>query len=513
MALPYHLLKVCGSIIFAAQGSDIHSFNSSLEPLSTWKYPVKQGEESAPPEPQESPAPEGPPAKRRKVEDGQGAASNDQAEEPANGQPKSKKNAPYDVPANERPFVQGLYATTDGRHLVAITGSDKTIWVFEHDGAGNLKQLSQRAMPKRPCSLALTTDNRTILSADKFGDVYALPLLPSSLSCTSSAASPSPAAPSPELGGLPLSRSATPVTTSGSPAPFKPQANELTVHTKRNLKALENQLISMNRKKQQDQQNQQQQRPQFEHALLLGHVSMLTAICVGVEQVALADGSLKTREYILTADRDEHIRVSRGMPQAHVIEGFCLGHEDFVSRLCMAPGGRQGVLISGGGDDDLFVWDWVKGTVIGKAGVLEHVKGVVGEDVNKVAVTRVFDCQLAGRTTVLVVVERVPALFCYELLKDNTLQHRETIQLPGNSLDVEVIESTGSAPRLLVGVDPAEENSSSLIVLDKEVHGDAGWRQSKVQNLPTAGEHKISRDELEKILYTTESLRKLSDFD
>jgi tRNA (guanine-N(7)-)-methyltransferase subunit TRM82 len=30
---------------------------------------------------------------------------------------------------------------------VAITGSDKTIWVFEHDGAGNLKQLSQRHVP------------------------------------------------------------------------------------------------------------------------------------------------------------------------------------------------------------------------------------------------------------------------------------------------------------------------------------------------------------------------------
>jgi tRNA (guanine-N(7)-)-methyltransferase subunit TRM82 len=152
MILPYHLLKVCGGFVFAAQGSDIHSFSSALEHVSTWKYPVQQADESreAPAEAQESPAPEGPPAKRRKTEDGQKSVSNGQAADSPNGKPKSKKAAQYDCPANERPFVQGLYATTDGRHLIAITGSDKTIWVFEHDGAGNLKQLSQRCVYARP---------------------------------------------------------------------------------------------------------------------------------------------------------------------------------------------------------------------------------------------------------------------------------------------------------------------------------------------------------------------------
>ena len=150
MVLPYHLLKACGGIVFAAQGGDIHSFSSALEHIATWKYPVQQVDEASAPnaEPQDSPAPEGPPAKRRKVEGGR--------EPVPNAQPKSKKNNPYDCPANERPFVQGLYATTDGRHLVAITGSDKTIWVFEHDGAGNLKQLSRRQVyPRLPPSASL----------------------------------------------------------------------------------------------------------------------------------------------------------------------------------------------------------------------------------------------------------------------------------------------------------------------------------------------------------------------
>lgn len=282
-------------------------------------------------------------------------------------------------------------------------------------------------MPKRPCALALTSDNNTILSADKFGDVYALPLLPTTTT-TGSESAPSP------LPSQPQSRSATPSTPTTTTTPaagqtpplFKSQANELTVHTKRNLRALENQKISLGRRALAEQLGAN--RPQFESTLLLGHVSMLTAICVGT--VSVAGG--KPREYIITADRDEHIRVSRAAPQAHVIEGFCLGHEEFVSRLCVAPGGKAEVLISGGGDDDLFVWEWVKGEVLGRTAVLEHVKGVAGqEEASKVAVTRVFACTWEGRTGVFVVVERYVSL---TLSLSLTLHQTPAVLLVNSSL-------------------------------------------------------------------------------
>ncbi|KAL2161493.1 hypothetical protein VTH06DRAFT_8055 [Thermothelomyces fergusii] len=507
MILPFHLVKVCGSVVFAAQGCDIHSFNSDFKHVSTWKYPAQKTNEpngaSKEAPSQDSPAPEEPPTKRRKVESGAAseAPEKDQSAGSENGRPKSKKAAQYDVPANERPFVQGLYATADGRHLIAITGSDKTIWVFEHDGAGNLKQLSQRAMPKRPCSLTLTRDNRTILSADKFGDVYALPLIPSPTTT-----------PSPAPATQPPSRCSTPST----PAAYKPQATELTVHTKRNLKALENQKLSLDLKARQEQGQQAPQRPQFEHTLLLGHVSMLTAICVGVATTTSSDGA-KTREYILTADRDEHIRVSRGIPQAHVIEGYCLGHEEFVSRLCVAPGGREEILISGGGDDDLLVWDWAACRLLGRAGVLEHVRGVAGQEAaDKVAVTRVFACRWEGGVGVFVIVERVPALFRYELLGDNALVHRETIPLPGNPLDVDVLDTGAPSSRVLVALHPKTSadagSSASLVALDRE---ESDWRQTPVIDslAATGSSSDISEAELEKILYSTEGLRKLSDFD
>jgi tRNA (guanine-N(7)-)-methyltransferase subunit TRM82 len=95
-------------------------------------------------------------------------------------------------------------------------------------------------------------------------------------------------------------------------------------------------------------------------------VSMLTDIAY-----ATVDG----RSYIITADRDEHIRVSRGPPQAHIIEGFCFGHEAFVSRLCLTG---HNLLVSGGGDPYLLVWNWSEYRVVEKLqirdAVLEHLK-------------------------------------------------------------------------------------------------------------------------------------------
>jgi tRNA (guanine-N(7)-)-methyltransferase subunit TRM82 len=127
--------------------------------------------------------------------------------------------------------------------------------------------------------------------------------------------------------------------------------------------------------------------------LLLGHVSMLTDLILAAAEApaptpasapasasapapasapnpsasvnASPDPSAKTlREHIITCDRDEHIRVSRGIPQTHVIERYCLGHTEFVSRLFVPPG-RPELLLSGGGDDYIYIWNW-------QSGVLRH---------------------------------------------------------------------------------------------------------------------------------------------
>lgn len=214
-------------------------------------------------------------------------------------------------------------------------------------------------MPKRPSSLAITSDSTTIISADKFGDVYSLPLL-------FSESSPLPQAPR-ESSQVP-------------DRPFKPSANEFTIHSQRNRKALENQ------KRQLALRDAKETGPAFEHTLLLGHVSLLTDV-----KLAIVEG----RNYIITADRDEHIRVSRGIPQAHIIETFCLGHKEFVSRICV-PEERSEILVSGGGDNDLFVWKWASGELLSHIDIERQVAEILHSVTAKVVISGIYHTRQPG---------------------------------------------------------------------------------------------------------------------
>lgn len=205
-------------------------------------------------------------------------------------------------------------------------------------------------MSKRPCAIAIASDNSTIICADKFGDVYSLPLFPVVDSQSQQVLEEEVSRASPK--GL----ESVPKTF------FSPAANDLTVHSVRNRKALENQLRQTN-------QHAEKAEPAFEHKLLLGHVSMLTDIAV----VDVANHS-----YIITADRDEHIRVSRSIPQAHIIEGFCLGHKDFVSRLCF-PESFPYLLLSGGGDDTIYLWNWKSQELLDMTDLKSHVDSITSD--------------------------------------------------------------------------------------------------------------------------------------
>lgn len=205
-------------------------------------------------------------------------------------------------------------------------------------------------MPKRPCAIVLTPDENTILCADKFGDVYSLPLLVLS----------NEGSPAAERGLSKLSMKKD----EAAQRPFAPAANTKTVHTLRNREALRHQQTHIKATPKLKSSN-------FEHHLLLGHVSMLTdLLCISTSGSTLNPSHKRT--HIITSDRDEHIRISRGMPQAHVIEGFCLGHTEFVSKLCV-PRWHEQMLISGGGDDYLLTWDWLSGKILQKVDLKCHV--------------------------------------------------------------------------------------------------------------------------------------------
>lgn len=204
-------------------------------------------------------------------------------------------------------------------------------------------------MPKRPCAIDILPDNQTVIVGDKFGDVYSLPLLLRAKQ----------------------SHHETVETEKKPERRYAPTATEKTVHSKANLKALEEQ-----RKQAEKGAVLKTKEPHdFGHELLLGHVSMLTDLVVAKRETE--DGVART--YIITADRDEHIRVSRGPPQSYITEGYCLGHSKFVSKLCVLTPSFPELLVSGGSDHELRVWDWTAQKCIKEISMTEHLHSIQGE--------------------------------------------------------------------------------------------------------------------------------------
>lgn len=89
-------------------------------------------------------------------------------------------------------------------------------------------------------------------------------------------------------------------------------------------------------------------KPDENGQLLLGHLSMLLDI-LGTD-----DG-----KFVITADRDEKIRVSM-FPNSYNIVSYCLGHKNFVTNVAILPHDKN-VLVSSGGDGALMFWDYMAG--------------------------------------------------------------------------------------------------------------------------------------------------------
>lgn len=372
-------------------------------------------------------------------------------------------------------------------------------------------------MPKRVCAIILTPDEQTIISADKFGDVYSLPMHPSSNE----------------------SRSGSTVDVRNGA--FQPSATELTVHTKGNLEALRQQML---------QKNVQSQReaPDFEHRLLLGHVSLLTDVAIATTKVAG-----ETRPFILTSDRDEHVRVSR-YPQAHIVRGYCLGFRDFVSKISIVPWAQQ-YLIVGSGEPSLKVFDWHSRELKSQTRfddrsweVLHEVLAKMeGErTLEKLAVSGIWPVHLqdpGGQSSpedasgaILVALEGLPILLSLMMYQDGQLRYHQTILLSGNVLDVIILPD--ETTRALISIDNIHlpgsmvreklELSECKLLTTLEFHGsDLTWSErtetfglnagaEAIADIPKASEPEAASSSrprgeystLGEFLYGLENLRK-----
>jgi tRNA (guanine-N(7)-)-methyltransferase subunit TRM82 len=165
MSLPYQSLTALGpdGIVCAARGSIIFTFAANGSLLSSWEHPATQRAPNPAVEVPENGAADSvgetetatPPPKRRRVdpESTENATAKETTEEQpegddakANGKkkPVKKGRSKPDFSSQEKPYVNIMKATHSGSHLIAMTGMDKNVWVFEHDGKGQLKEVSQR---------------------------------------------------------------------------------------------------------------------------------------------------------------------------------------------------------------------------------------------------------------------------------------------------------------------------------------------------------------------------------
>jgi tRNA (guanine-N(7)-)-methyltransferase subunit TRM82 len=155
--MPYQCLKQCGTILIAARGSSIDSFSlDDHSLLSTWKCSSSQ-QPNISPETSKKLTPQNsessvdivlssadPPAKRRKLSN----AGDSQKPNEKNGKKKANNRSDAVSSGLQAPAVIALAATKGGEHVIAVTGEDKSIRVFENifeaDGKHKLRHISQR---------------------------------------------------------------------------------------------------------------------------------------------------------------------------------------------------------------------------------------------------------------------------------------------------------------------------------------------------------------------------------
>ncbi|XP_060689877.1 tRNA (guanine-N(7)-)-methyltransferase non-catalytic subunit wdr4 isoform X2 [Hemiscyllium ocellatum] len=154
--------------------------------------------------------------------------------------------------------------------------------------------------------------------------------------------------------------------------------------------------------------------------LQLGHLSMLLAVAVSPDD-----------RYIITADRDEKIRVS-SLKQPYIVEAYCLGHHEFVSQLSIPPNHPQ-LLVSGSGDGTIRLWQYEKGSELHCLNLSELQSSRCEE--NRCAVVRLAYCR--GKDLFAVVCDSPSSVYVLELdVEAERLLHQQTITVKQRAWDV-----------------------------------------------------------------------------
>ncbi|XP_028993440.1 tRNA (guanine-N(7)-)-methyltransferase non-catalytic subunit wdr4 isoform X2 [Betta splendens] len=166
--------------------------------------------------------------------------------------------------------------------------------------------------------------------------------------------------------------------------------------------------------------------PQGAGELKMGHLSMLLAITMSPDN-----------RYIITADRDEKIRVSC-LRCPYNIQSFCLGHQEFVSTL-LIPFGCPHLLLSGSGDGTVKLWQYETGRQLQTLD-LKQFEEKQSSEPDKEKVTKPTVCRIASSPDghhIAVQCERVSTVEFFTVNQEGErLMPDSRITLPHCPLDV-----------------------------------------------------------------------------
>lgn len=303
-----------------------------------------------------------------------------------NGEPKVPK---VPTPGPGAPVIYNYIRTVslsrDEKKVICTTDSDKAVAVLEinYENPNCLQLLKRQVMPKRPCAISTCLDDKNIVIADKFGDVYSIEM-------------------------------------TGSAVPEK------------------------------------------ELVPILGHVSMLSEVLVAAHGES---------QFVLTGDRDEHIKISH-YPQSFVVKHWLFGHGEFVSTLHLCSFNSD-ILVSGGGDDYLAVWNWYENRQLAQIPLRQHIQKFLTdahfpperfleEDSPKeISISSVASYVSEGSNYLAVLVENVKCILVFKVLKEYVVTHEQTFVL-----EKPIVAMTLSGSQVVLALDSEDNDLLQFCQID-----------------------------------------------
>jgi tRNA (guanine-N(7)-)-methyltransferase subunit TRM82 len=191
---------------------------------------------------------------------------------------------------------------------------------------------------------------------------------------------------------------------------------------------------------------------------ILGHVSMLTCVQNAIDE--------NGKQVILTADRDEHIRISY-YPKSYVIKKVLFGHKEFISSFVLPEWCNGKVLVSAGGDSFICTWLWQKDDELKELKSQVYVDDLVKDKLNeKHLVPEKFQTEsndlveyciskivpLNKSQQLAIIFEKISSFFIFDLSPDGELTFNK--EYPVSS---DIISATSSDDKLILSFDDMNE--------------------------------------------------------